>query len=376
MRLQYPIGHSRAFARLFAFLSAAAVTVLPVVTVLSGFAAAAAALPAGKVSAFAKDLPTAAASSAAKDPAFVNELSATAEAALPAGKILASAKDLPTAAALPAGKDPVLVNGSPAATAALPDGIVSDSVKEMSETVLPVAKDPAFVNESPVATAALPAGSVLSVAEKKGDELFPAYILRGRLLCDTENHPKGTMVQVLEGQSDCYYLVESRDGDRMVVAWEAIALTEPPRRVLSEVSAEDIERTARERGYTSDTDWLLWTSLYRTETYLFRRLEGAWRLERRMACSVGDKAHPTPRGRFAVTNKLTCIGKPGRYLCRHALCFRGAYMYHSVPLVPSGDAVLDGRLGMRLSKGCIRLSPEEAEALYSEIPCGTAVYLD
>ena len=285
MRLQHPIGHSRAFARLFAFLSAAVVTVLPVVTVLSASAA--------------------------------------------------------TAAASPAAKDPVLVNELPAATATVS-----------------------------------PAGSVLSVAKEKGDELFPAYILCGRLLCDTENHPKGTVVQVLEGQSDCYYLVESRDGDRMVVAWEAIALTEPPRRVLSEVSAEDIERTARERGYTSDTDRLLWTSLYRTETYLFRRLDGAWRLERRMACSVGDKAHPTPRGRFAVTNKLTCIGKPGRYLCRHALCFHGAYMYHSVPLVPSGDEVLDGRLGMRLSKGCIRLSPAEAEVLYSEIPCGTAVYLD
>ena len=226
---------------------------------------------------------------------------------------------------------------------------------------------------------AAPKENIVPAAPATGREaggLFPDYILRGALRCDTENHPKGTVVQVLEGQSDCYYLVRSADGDRMAVAWDDLTLLPPPALTLPEVDAADIEAEVARRGFTSGTDCLLWTCLYRLETYLLCRRDGAWRLCGRMACSAGDTAHPTPTGRYAIATKLTTIGKPDRYLCRNALCFHGAYMYHSVLLSPAGDRVLDGRLGCRISHGCIRLSEEEAAALFETVPCGTAVYIN
>jgi len=229
-------------------------------------------------------------------------------------------------------------------------------------------------------TSALPAAAQTekspSLPAAEGSGLFPDYIMRGRLRRDTENHPKGTVVRVLEGQSDCYYLVRSADGDRMAVAWDELTLLPPPALALPEVSADDIEAEAARRGFTSGTDCLLWTCLYRLETYLLRRRDGAWHLCERIPCSVGDEAHPTPTGRYAVATKLTTIGKPDRYLCRNALCFHGAYMYHSVLLSPAGDCVLDGRLGCRISHGCIRLPEAQAAALFETVPCGTAVYIN
>ena len=73
---------------------------------------------------------------------------------------------------------------------------------------------------------------------------------------------------------------------------------------------------------------------------------------------------------------MTAIGKKDRYLCRHALCFHGAYMYHSVLFDPTGSAAIDGRLGARISHGCIRLSAEDAAYLYANVPTHTAVYIN
>lgn len=215
-----------------------------------------------------------------------------------------------------------------------------------------------------------------ALSTHREEDLFPDYVMRGRLRRDTETAARNTVVRILEGESDRYYLIKSEQGDRMVVGWDELTLLPPPARVLPPVSAEQIVAAVVERGYESATDRLLWTNLYRTETYLLCREGNGWRLDRRIACSVGDDAHPTPTGRFSVSGRLAAIGKKDRYLCRHALCFHGAYMYHSVLFDPTGSAAIDGRLGARISHGCIRLSREDAAYLYANVPARTAVYIN
>ena len=263
-------------------------------------------------------------------------------------------------------------------------GIVADSVATKGlpqvcaeECCLAVfgAKAQASQNEIAIPAAAAAATDEVLPAPQAEDP-FPDYVMRGRLRHDTETVARNTVVRILEGESDRYYLIKSEQGDRMVVGWDELTILPPPARVLPPVSAEQIVAAVVERGYESATDRLLWTNLYRTETYLLCREGNGWRLERRMACSVGDGAHPTPTGRFSVGCRLTAIGKKDRYLCRHALCFHGAYMYHSVLFDPTGSAAIDGRLGARISHGCIRLSAEDAAYLYANVPTHTAVYIN
>ena len=360
MALFLRMRKSRAFARLLAFLLAVGMTS----GILAVMPSVPAAMPGGKETA---DVPLPASVSGGKEIPAAAPKETTAAVPVPVGK------EMPAAiiggeslAHAPAGEEvpamPPILRATPAVTCAAPTIFRTGTAGTCAvpeESVAPVERIPAA-----------------PATGREAGGLFPDYILRGALRCDTENHPKGTVVQVLEGQSDCYYLVRSADGDRMAVAWEELTLLPPPALTLPEVDAADIEAEVARRGFTSGTDCLLWTCLYRLETYLLCRRDGAWRLCGRMACSAGDTAHPTPTGRYAIATKLTTIGKPDRYLCRNALCFHGAYMYHSVLLSPAGDRVLDGRLGCRISHGCIRLSEEEATALFETVPCGTAVYIN
>lgn len=349
MALFLRMRKSRANARLFAFLPAVAVTACLVCGV-SATASEAFAVP----------------------PSFA----APKENIVPAAAVVGRATTVSSFAVIKAEKNAApFFAATPAVSAAAPrfmpasEALSATAWKE--DTVTPF--HAAVPEESVAPVERIPAAPATG---REAGGLFPDYILRGKLRCDTENHPKGTVVQVLEGQSDCYYLVRSADGDRMAVAWEDLTLLPPPALALPEADAADIEAEVARRGFTSGTDCLLWTCLYRLETYLLCRRDGAWRLCGRMACSAGDTAHPTPTGRYAIATKLTAIGKPDRYLCRNALCFHGAYMYHSVLLSPAGNRVLDGRLGCRISHGCIRLSEEKAAALFETVPCGTAVYIN
>ena len=356
MALFLRMRKSRAKARLFAFLLSAAATVCGV----CGISAAAS-------EAFAAVAPYPAATPEKSAALKLDAIKATASSFA----VIKTKKKVPPSSAVPKG------NTAPAASVAAPrlpmsasEALSAAAWKENAVTPFRAAVPEGSVALKENAVPAAPA------VKKEDAGLFPDYILLGKLRCDTENHPKGTVVQVLEGQSDCYYLVRSADGDRMAVAWDGLTLLPPPALTLPEADAADIEAEADRRGFTSGTDCLLWTCLYRLETYLLCRRDGVWRLCGRMACSVGDTAHPTPTGRYAIATKLTAIGKPDRYLCRNALCFHGAYMYHSVLLSPAGDSVLDGRLGCRISHGCIRLSEEEAAALFETVPRGTAVYIN
>ena len=50
-------------------------------------------------------------------------------------------------------------------------------------------------------------------------------------------------------------------------------------------------------------------------------------------------------------------------------------MLHSVLFDWGGTEVLDGRMGMRLLHGCIRLRHEDSRRLYETIPIGTTVFV-
>ena len=377
MALFLRMRKSRANARLLAFLLAVGMTS----GILAVMPSVPAAMPGGKETA---DVPLPASVSGGKEIPTAAPKETTAAVPVPVGKEMPAAiiggESLAHATAgeeVPA--MPPILRATPAVTCAAPTIFRTGTAGTCAVPAETAARNGSaadgegsglFTTAGEAVSASLPA------AGKRDVGLFPDYILRGKLRCDTENHPKGTVVQVLEGQSDCYYLVRSADGDRMAVAWDDLTLLPPPALTLPEVDTADIEAEVARRGFTSGTDCLLWTCLYRLETYLLCRRDGAWRLCGRMACSAGDTAHPTPTGRYAIATKLTTIGKPDRYLCRNALCFHGAYMYHSVLLSPAGDRVLDGRLGCRISHGCIRLSEEEAAALFETVPCGTAVYIN
>ena len=59
--------------------------------------------------------------------------------------------------------------------------------------------------------------------------------------------------------------------------------------------------------------------------------------------------------------------------CFYYTQFYGDYLFHSVLYDKKTGNLADGRLGMGLSHGCVRLKIENAKWIYDHIPAGTKV---
>lgn len=212
-------------------------------------------------------------------------------------------------------------------------------------------------------------------AEEMREDLFPAYTYEGIMRYDTAGIAAGTRVRLYEAESNKHYVVGGRrGGGRVCVPWDAVEPITKSTPALPAISASDITEYAGEH-LASKTEFLLWVDLSRAQLYVLEYADEGWQLLRALPCAVGDAAHPTPSGTFEVRYKCTAIGKEDLYLCRHALCFYGGYMLHSVLFNWGGNDIIDGRMGMRISHGCVRLRHEDSQRLYEEIPIGTTVFI-
>lgn len=212
-----------------------------------------------------------------------------------------------------------------------------------------------------------------ALAEADISAFFPSYIYEGNLKYDVGNFCAGTRVRLYEAESEKHYLI-GKDGVRVRAPWDAIEPIRKAASALPPVTEREIVLYAGEH-LSSKTDYLLWVDLSRTRLYVLEYADEGWQLLRALSCTVGDAAHPTPSGRFEISYKSTSIGKEDLYLCRYALCFYGGYMFHSVLFDWAGNEIIDGRMGMRISHGCVRLTHGDSKWLYESIPIGTTVFI-
>lgn len=127
----------------------------------------------------------------------------------------------------------------------------------------------------------------------------------------------------------------------------------------------------RAQSYYSNTNWLILTDTSGCRTAIYYGHHGAWRPVHEWACSSGKPSSPTLTGEYTVTGKGYSFGHG--YTCYYYTQFCGDYLFHSVPYYQNTFNVMDGRLGIRLSAGCIRLTIENAKWIYDNIPIGTKI---
>lgn len=138
-----------------------------------------------------------------------------------------------------------------------------------------------------------------------------------------------------------------------------------------------IEDLVNKKGLSSSTNYLIWVSTKRLYTYVFTRSEGHWNLVRSMKSTIGKPSTPTIKGTFTVQGKGSYFTVPDHeeWICKYYTQFYGDYLIHSV-VYDKNNKLVDGRLGMRLSKGCIRVSLENAKYIYYNVPRSSTVYID
>ena len=130
---------------------------------------------------------------------------------------------------------------------------------------------------------------------------------------------------------------------------------------------------SRAASANSDTNWLIVTDTNACRTVVFYGQNGCWTAVKNLSCTPGKNSTPTVTGDFKVTGRGKSFGTD-TYTCWYYTQFYGDYLFHSVIYNHgSMSSIQDGRLGMKLSHGCVRLAINEAKWIYDTIPNGTRV---
>ena len=138
----------------------------------------------------------------------------------------------------------------------------------------------------------------------------------------------------------------------------------------------DMTRFVNDNKIPSPTTNLITTDLKNKLTYIFEKgTNGLWILLYRWECTVGKPSTPTIKGTFYVSGRKPYFGTDA-YRVKYATRIQGAYYYHSVLFNADGTKIIDDRLGMALSHGCVRLAVENAHWIYSNILDATAIVIN
>ena len=136
---------------------------------------------------------------------------------------------------------------------------------------------------------------------------------------------------------------------------------------------DEQEMTWKAQQYYSSTNWLILADTTNNHVAIFSGSAGNWKLQKYWSCTSGAPSTPTVTGQFTIGSRGYSFGEEHGYSCYYWTQFRGAYLFHSVKYYANTRNIMDGRLGVNASAGCIRLDIDNAKWLYDYIPGGTKV---
>lgn len=138
----------------------------------------------------------------------------------------------------------------------------------------------------------------------------------------------------------------------------------------------DMTKFVNDNKIKSPTPNLITTDLENKLTYVFEKnTDNIWQLLFKWECTVGKPSTPTITGTYYISGRKPYFGSDS-YLVKYATRIRGGYYYHSVLFNPKGTYIIDDRLGMALSHGCIRLAVKNAQWIYDNILDTTTVIIN
>ncbi len=130
-------------------------------------------------------------------------------------------------------------------------------------------------------------------------------------------------------------------------------------------------------GYSSSTDYLILCNLATQRTAVFEGEKGNWRLLREMLVSTGAPINPTPKGEYQTTVHTEHFNNYGVRAWYATGFIGGLYLFHSSPYESASEPLVctDGRLGVPLSHGCVRMRVDDARWMFDLLPLSTKVVI-
>ncbi|WP_275844442.1 L,D-transpeptidase [Caproicibacterium argilliputei] len=132
----------------------------------------------------------------------------------------------------------------------------------------------------------------------------------------------------------------------------------------------------RAQRYSSRTGYLLLVDTKDHRVGVYTGRQSHWKQLYSWQCADGAAGTPTVKGEFAVQARGYYFDS-GAVRCFYYTQFHNGYLFHSVlyQQTPTPTALADGRVGVALSHGCVRLQLANAKWINQHIPTNTKVVI-
>ncbi len=134
----------------------------------------------------------------------------------------------------------------------------------------------------------------------------------------------------------------------------------------------DMTMYNKAQSYSSSTKWLILVDVTNCKFGVFQGSYGNWTPYKYWDCTTGAPGSPTCIGSYTIYGKGKSFGDSD-HTCYWYSQFNGNYLIHSVLYYPGTYTIKEGRLGMHLSNGCVRLAIDNAKWVYDNVPYSTKV---
>ena len=142
----------------------------------------------------------------------------------------------------------------------------------------------------------------------------------------------------------------------------------------SMLTDKQAEMSQMAQAYNSNTNYLILVDRAACKVAVYAGRFGAWNNIMYWDCAPGKASTPTVSGTFTVQGKGYYFDS-GSARCYWYTQFYGNYLFHSVLYSKYNGSLMDGRVGIPLSHGCVRLQIDNAKWIYDNIPRGTKVVI-
>ena len=131
------------------------------------------------------------------------------------------------------------------------------------------------------------------------------------------------------------------------------------------------------KGYSSNTQYLLWINRAYQHVNVFQGSKGNWKMIKSFLVGTGAAGTPTPTGLTTVSYKSAGGWTTGTYTVRPVVGFYPGtgYAFHSRLCYPGTDTEYDFSAGYPVSHGCVRMYKSDIQWIFNNIPVGTAVVI-
>lgn len=132
--------------------------------------------------------------------------------------------------------------------------------------------------------------------------------------------------------------------------------------------------TIKAQGYSSPTNYLVMVDDTNCWVGIYTGYQGNWSRVQYFRCSTGNY-NATPKGIFSIGGRGYSFSGDGHTCYWYTDYHLGLYAFHSVLYHAGTYNIMDGRLGVHISAGCVRLDIKNAKWIYDNVPYATTVVI-